>query len=201
MEPSQVNVRSIDALGRLRVALVQCLDELRTALSEAEAEVGKAQTWVTSERIPHWRRRVQRMAEEVNSARSALYRKETITSTKESKPSVVDEKKALARARAIAEDAEVRGQRSRAWSNGLPREQAIFKRGISHLAVMVERDLPEAVRVLGRMIEALEGYRQGPLPDLRTVMEEAQGPGGREAGMRRDGVEGDPPDPAEESSR
>ena len=36
MEPSQVNVRSIDALGRLRVALVQCLDELRTALSEAE---------------------------------------------------------------------------------------------------------------------------------------------------------------------
>ena len=189
MEPTQANVRSIDALGRLRAAIVQCLDDLKVAISEAETEVSKAEAWVTGDRIPHWRRRQQQLAEEVNSARSALFRKETVTSSKDSKPSVVDEKKALARAKAMLDDAGERARRSRAWAIEMPREQAIFKRGISPLASMVDRDLPAAIHALGRMIEALEGYHRGPLPDLKTLLgREGQG-SERAAGMRR-GVDG-----------
>lgn len=201
MEPSQANVRSIHSLERLRQAMVRCLDELRTAIGEADAEVGKAGTWLTTDRIPHWRRRVQRLAEEVNGARSALFRKETVTSSKDSKPSVVDEKKALARAKAMSEDAEERGRRSRAWSNGLPREQAIFKRGISAVSAMAERDLPAGIHALGRMIEALERYHRDVMPDLGGFIDP---PAGGAAGMRRGGVEGTmetgtADDPAEES--
>lgn len=185
MEPSQANVRSIDALGRLRVAMVQCLDDLKVALSEAETEVSKAESWVTGDRIPHWRRRQQQLAEEVNSARSALFRKETVTSSKDSKPSVVDEKKALARAKAMLDDAGERARRSRAWSVEMPREQAIFKRGISPLAAMIDRDLPAAIHALGRMIEALQAYHRGPLPDLKALLDRESGAAERAPGMRR----------------
>ncbi|MFM8680676.1 MAG: hypothetical protein ACKOGH_13875 [Alphaproteobacteria bacterium] len=187
MEPSQANVRSIHALERLRAAMVQCLDELKTALGEAESEVGKAATWLSTDRIPHWRRRVQRLAEEVNSARGALFRKETVTSSKDSKPSVVDERKALERAKAMAADAEERGRRSRMWSNALPREQAIFKRGIAAMAAMVERDLPMGIHALGRMIEALERYHRDAMPDLRGLIDAAPGPAAPAADMRRAG--------------
>ena len=192
MEPSQANVRSIDALGRLRVAMVQCLDDLKVALSEAETEVSKAEAWVSGDRIPHWRRRQQQLAEEVNSARSALFRKETVTSSKDSKPSVVDEKKALARAKAMLEDAGERARRSRAWAIEMPREQAIFKRGISPIATMVDRELPAAIHALGRMIEALEGYHRGPLPNLEALIDREAPDSERAAGMRRgaDGGEG-----------
>lgn len=198
MEPSQVNVRSIEALGRLRAAMVQCLEEMKTAIYEAESEVSKAGTWLSTDRIPYWRRRLQRLAEEVNSARSALFRKETVTSTKDSKPSTVDEKKALARVKALVEDAEERGRRSRAWSNDLPRQQAVFKRGISALSAMVERELPAGIHALGRMIEALERYHRDAMPDLRGLVAPEGAAAGRSGGMRRAGDEGPAPDAPED---
>lgn len=198
MEPSQANVRAIEALARLRGAMVQCLDETKTAIYEAESEVSKAGTWLTTDRIPYWRRRLQRLAEDLNSARSALFRKETVTSTKDSKPSTVDEKKALARVRAMIEDAEERGRRSRAWSNDLPRQQAVFKRGISALSAMAERELPAGIHALGRMIEALERYRLQGMPDLGSLVAPADTPGSA-AGMRRTSEAGPVADPADEA--
>jgi hypothetical protein len=194
MEPSQANVRSIEALESVRLAMVECLDALGTALSEAQGEVGKAIDWVHGDRVPHWHRRVQRLAEEVNSARSLLFRKETVTSSKDSKPSVVDERKALARAKAMVEDAEDRGRRSKAWANAMPREQAILKRGLSALEVMVERELPQAIAMLGRMIEALEGYRGQGLPDLRQLIESDGAIETGAQGMAR-GASGEPEPP------
>ena len=187
MEPTQANVRSIDALQRLRVALIRCHEELTMAISEADGTVDRAVAWVERDRVPHWRMRIQRLGEEVNDARSALFRKQTVTSSADSKPSVVDEKKALDRAKAALDDAERRSQRSRAWAAEMPRQQALYKGGTSMLAAMVERDLPMAIAALERMSLALERYHRDAVPDLRSMLEPSDVPVRPLPGMRRAG--------------
>lgn len=199
MEPTQANVRSIEALERLRAALARCLDDLKVAVSESEAEVRKAESWVFTDRLPHWHQRQQRLAEEVNSARSALFRKETVTSSKDSKPSVVDEKKALDRARGMLEDAISRGRRSKAWSIEMPREQAAFKRSLSPLATMIDREIPAGLQALGRMIEALERYRGDAPPDLVGLFDVGGAPTNHSAGMARSDADRPPVSNAEKT--
>ena len=173
MEPTQANVLSIDALQRLRVAMIRCREEMALALAESDSEVQRAVVWVERDRIPHWRRRIQQISEDVNDARSALFRKQTVTSSKDSKPSVVDEKKALERCRALLADAEHRSQRSRTWANALPREQSVYKGSLSALATMVDRALPAAIVALERMSVALEAYHGDGVPDLAELLEQA----------------------------
>jgi uncharacterized protein YqcC (DUF446 family) len=173
MEPTQANVLSVDVLQRLRAAVIRAHEDMGLALAEADSEVDRAVVWVERDRVPHWRSRIQRLGEQVNDARSALFRKETVTSSKESRPSVVDEKKALARAKAALEDAERRLQRSRAWAAALPREQALYKGGVAALATMIDREMPRAIVALERMTAALEAYQRGPSPDLRALLESA----------------------------
>lgn len=187
MEPTQANVRSIDALQRLRVALIRCHEELTMAISEADGTVDRAVSWVERDRVPHWRMRIQRLGEEVNDARSALFRKQTVTSSADSRPSVVDEKKALDRAKAMLDDAERRSQRSRAWAAEMPRQQALYKGGTAMLAAMVERDLPMAIAALERMSVALERYHRDATPDLRDLLEPKDAPVTPLPGMRRAG--------------
>lgn len=188
MEPTQANVLSVDVLQRLRQAMIRCHEEMGLALAEADSEVDRAVAWVERDRVLHWRSRIQRLGEEVNDARSALFRKETVTSSKDSRPSVVDEKKALARAKAALADTEVRLQRSRAWSSNLPREQSVYKGGTAALSGMVERDLPAAIAVLERMTLAIEAYQRGPTPDLTEILDQADVPPADAASMRRRGA-------------
>jgi hypothetical protein len=190
MDPTQANVLSIDVLQRFRVALIRCQEELAAALAEADSEVDRAVAWVERDRILHWRQRVQRLSEEVNDARSALFRKQTVTSSKDSKPSVVDEKKALERAKAMLEDAERRGQRSRSWASALPRDQSLYKGGVAALATIVDRDLPAAIQALERMSIALERYGRDQAPDLEKLLDQ---PGATDAASMRRAGDADPP--------
>jgi hypothetical protein len=190
MDPTQANVLSIDVLQRFRVALIRCQEELSLALAEADSEVDRAVAWVERDRILHWRQRVQRLSEEVNDARSALFRKQTVTSSKDSKPSVVDEKKALERAKAMLEDAERRGQRSHSWASALPRDQSLYKGGVAALATIVDRDLPAAIQALERMSIALERYGRDQAPDLEKLLDQ---PAATDAASMRRAGDADPP--------
>jgi hypothetical protein len=174
VEPNQVRVLSVDVLERLAAAMVRCQEDLAAALLEADSEVERSIVWVERDRVPHWRKRMQRLDHEVLEARSALFRKENHRVSRDSKPSTVDERKALAKAQAAMEDADRRWKASQRWSQELPRQQAEYKRGVNLLAAMVDRELPAAIGALRRMSIALERYRRdGPL-DLRSLLPERE---------------------------
>jgi hypothetical protein len=174
VEPNQVRVLSVDVLERLAAAMVRCQEDLAAALLEADSEVERSIVWVERDRVPHWRKRMQRLDHEVLEARSALFRKENHRVSRDSKPSTVDERKALAKAQAAMEDADRRWKASQRWSQELPRQQAEYKRGVNLLAAMVDRELPAAIGALRRMSIALERYRrEGPL-DLRSLLPERE---------------------------
>jgi hypothetical protein len=170
MDPNQAHVLSVDVLERMAVAMIRCHETLSAALLEAESEVDRAEVWIERERLPHWRKQVQRRDHEVQEARSALFRKENHRVSTDSKPSTVDERKALARAVASKDDADQRARASQRWCQDLAREHAEFRRGITPLSAMVDRDLPAAIAALKRMAVALERYGREQAVDLRRLV-------------------------------
>lgn len=186
MEPNQAQVLSIDVLEAVAAAMVRCKEELSGALLEADSEIERAVVWIERDRVPHWRNRVQRLDHDVQEARSALFRKENHRVSADSRPSTVDERKNLARAKAVLEDAERRAKASQRWSRELPHQQAEYRRGVNPLAAMVDRELPQAIAALRRMAVALERYQRDQPLDLRSLLPEREA-ASSETSMRRAG--------------
>ena len=171
MDRQQANLQSIDVLERTRNAFIHCQEELGLALAEADSEIDRLVTWLQNDRMMYWRTRINRLREDVNNARSALFRKETVTSSKDSKPSTVDERKALAKVKAMLEDAERRATQTKVWARNFPHDKALFKAATGLVASMQERELPLAILAIGRMVVAMERYVRDEPPDLSKMFE------------------------------
>ncbi|MBM4109824.1 MAG: hypothetical protein FJ254_00500 [Phycisphaerae bacterium] len=152
------NVKSIDAITRFKATIATARDDLARALAEADSDIDRAQLWIEREAPAYWKRQLTVRAEEVTVCKSALYRKQVTVSAKDSKPSVVDEKKALQRAQARLAEAEVKAKACKRWATTFQREVILFKGTMSAMQTVVERDLPMAVALMNRMAEALARY-------------------------------------------
>jgi hypothetical protein len=95
------------------------------------------------------------------AARSALFNKEMIRATSDSRPSVVDERKALARAEARLADLEHRSRRCRHWSVELASQRSVFRGGVAPLQTALDRDIPRAAALLRHLAAHLEEYARG----------------------------------------
>ena len=77
MDPQQANLQSIHVLENTRAAFIRCREDVGLAIAEADSEVDRLVTWLQNDRVMYWRGRVNRLREDMNNARSALFRKET----------------------------------------------------------------------------------------------------------------------------
>jgi len=178
-------VTSLDDLARFRAAVIKALDELRLSISEAESEVGRVRGWVERDQSLYWQTQHRKAQEHVATCKSALFRKQMVTSSKDQKPSVVDEKKALERAHARLALCEQKRAAVKKWSIQITREEILFKAGLAPLSALVDRELPHAVTLLARMLEHLDAYMKLKVPDLSKLYD-----GGADAAvadMRRRG--------------
>lgn len=167
----KARVLDLKAIERFKAALAEFGDSIKTGLLEADSEIERAIVWVERDRLPHWRRQVQRRQEDLTVAKSALFRKEMQGSTKDGRPSVVDEKVALEKAKRRLRSAEERQQACRRWRSKLEREYAMYKGHIQPLASSAERGIPESLALLTRMLEHLEAYASGNSGALAQIEE------------------------------
>ncbi len=164
------NVRSIDAITRFKGVVASAKDDLMRALAEADSDIDRAQLWIEREAPAYWKRQLSIRAEEVTVCKSALYRKQLTVSAKDSKPSVVDEKKALQRAQARLAEAESKSKACKRWAVAFHREIILFKGAMSAMQTTVERDLPMAVALMNRMSDALAKYAAPEPAELQTML-------------------------------
>jgi len=180
----EANITDIAALDELRRAMIKFREEVGIAVAEADSEVKSTFVWLERDRMLHWRRAVPRLDEELVGAKSALYRKEMQTMGTGKRPSVIDEKKAVERAKRRAEDARERLERTRRWAATLDRDVSIFKGAMSPIATMIDRDLPDAILRLRNMALALEAYLATPTVTLAEQVERTRA---KVSSMRRGG--------------
>jgi len=168
------NVKSIDAITRFKATVATARDDLARALAEADSDIDRAQLWIEREAPAYWKRQLTVRAEEVTVCKSALYRKQVTVSAKDSKPSVVDEKKALQRAQARLAEAEAKAKACKRWATTFQREVILFKGAMSAMQTVVERDLPMAVALMNRMTEALARYAAPEPVELQSMLKALQ---------------------------
>ncbi|MAD19341.1 MAG: hypothetical protein CMJ52_03860 [Planctomycetaceae bacterium] len=198
MSSESADVRSIDAIDRFRVALVEFVDAGRISVTEADSDLDRTLLWLERDRVPHWTRQIRKRQELVTRAKSDLYRKQTQSSAKDGRASVVDEKVALQRATRRLEEAQAKLQATKTWLRRLEQERIDFKSAMSGFSVAVDHDLPHAIGLLKRMTENLESYLALAPPDLQRLISPDE-PTEPSSSMRRTGSAGErEPDPTEE---
>ncbi len=170
MSSESADVRSIDAIDRFRVALVEFVDAGRISVSEADSDLDRNLIWLERDRVPHWTRQIRKRQELVTRAKSDLYRKQTQSGAKDGRASVVDEKVALQRANRRLEAAQARLHATKAWLRRLEQERINFKSAMSGFGVAVDHDLPHAIGLLKKMTENLESYLALAPPDLQKLL-------------------------------
>lgn len=160
---NQAEVHSIDALREFRTALALYGDDVLAALGAAEAEVRRTVRWLSQERPMYWQEQIKRRRERVASARADLFRL-NLQKTPEHHPSLAEPKERLRHAEAALQDAEKRLMHVRKWQPALNQAVMEYHGSVQRLKDLAASDVPRAVALLARIVEALEAYLRVPPP-------------------------------------
>lgn len=160
---SQAEAHSIEALKDFRTALALYGEDTLAALGAAEAEVRRTVLWLQQDRPYYWQEQIKRRRERVASARSDLFRLK-LQKTPEHHPSLAEPKERLRLAEASLQDAEKRLTLVRKWQPALQQAVLEYHGGVQRLKDMAASDVPGAVALLGRIVDALEAYLRVEVP-------------------------------------
>jgi hypothetical protein len=160
---SQAEVRSIEALKDFRTALVLYGEDTLASLGAVEMELRRTVYWLEQDRPLYWQEQIKKRRELVASARSELFRRQ-LQKTPEYSPSMVEQKENLRRAEASLQDAEKRLMLVRKWQPLLRQTTLEYHGSIQRIKTLAAGDVPAAVNLLSRIIDALEAYLSVALP-------------------------------------
>jgi hypothetical protein len=154
---SQATVHSIEALKDFRVALALYGDDTLAALGAVEAEVRRTVRWLQQDRPVYWAEQIKRRREQVSMAKAELFRRQ-LQKRPDYTPPMSEQKENLRRAEASLEDAEKRLARVRKWQPVLQQAVLEYHGSVQRLKDLAGADVPSAVNLLSRLIDALEAY-------------------------------------------
>jgi hypothetical protein len=173
---SQAEVHSIDALKDFRTALALYSEDTLSALGAVEAEVRRTGQWLQQERPYYWQEQIKRRREQVAAAKAEVFRRR-LQKTPEYSPSLSEPMEILRRAEASLQDAEKRLLQVRKWQPLFHHAVLEYHGSIQRIKDLAASDVPRAVTVLTRMIDALEAYlRVAPPSGLGLETSPAQPP-------------------------
>ena len=160
---TQASVHSIDALKDLRVALALYGDDTLAALGAVEAEVRRTLRWLQEERPVYWHEQIKRRREQVATARAEVF-KRNLQKRPDYTPPMSEQKEDLRKAEASLQEAEKRLALVRKWQPQIKQAVLEYHGSIQRLKDLAAGDIPRAVNVLTRMIDALEAYLSVAVP-------------------------------------
>lgn len=153
---TSARVHSLESLDQARIAVQRFAEDVQTALAEVESDALRTVSWLQQDRLLYWEREVRRREERVQQARSELTRKELTSS--QTKPSCVEERKALERAKAALEQAERRLVATRRWAPLVEREFHLYRKQVGAIQDFAARELPRAAERIEAMRASLVSY-------------------------------------------
>ena len=153
----RARVHAIEAVSGFRPALVQFVEECRSALVSAEADAGRAASRIRADRYPYWKKQIRVRQDELKRAKTELIMKQAMKDPDEAR-STVEERKAVDKAKRRVAEAEEKTQTCTRWMRLLDKEQSKFRSEISSLKRVIDMDMPRAIAELDRMALALEEY-------------------------------------------
>lgn len=168
MNPS-ARVTSLEALIDFRAALATFAADAREALGAVDMETRRTLDWL-EDQLKHWEAAVRRGEDRVFQAKSELVRRRMMR-IGDRPPDCTEQEEALELAREALAHAEEQAEKTERWLRRLLPEALLDYRGpAGQMAGTIEGELPRALALLERKIEALEAYLQtGPPPAARPA--------------------------------
>lgn len=160
---SQVEAHSIEALKDFRAALALYGEDTLSALGAADAEVRRTMLWLQQDRPYYWQEQIKRRRERVATAKADLFRLR-LQKSPEHHPSMAEPKERLRLAEASLQDAEKRLIMVRKWQQAFQQVVLEYHGSVQRLKDLAAADVPGAVALLGRIIDALEAYLRVEVP-------------------------------------
>ncbi len=163
---AQTDVRSIDALKELRVAMALYEQDAMAALGLVEAEVRRTLHWLHEERPIYWHDQIKKRRELVSQAKADLFRKK-LQQRPDYTPPMSEQKENLRKAEASLEDAERRLILVRKWQQQFKQAVLEYHASVQRIKDLSASDVPRGVILLGRLIDSLEAYLRVAPPATR----------------------------------
>lgn len=150
-------VHSLEALKEFRTALALYGEDTLAALGAIDAEVRRTTLWLQQDRPAFWQEQIKRRREQVAMARAEVFRRK-LAKTADHSPAMSEQVEILRRAEASLADAERRLVLLRKWQAAFPRAVLEFQASTRRIKDLAAGDVPRAMGLLGRIIEAVEAY-------------------------------------------
>ena len=154
---TQADVRSIEALKDLRVAMSLYGEEALSGLSAVQMEINRTIQWLQYDRPSYWKDQLKRRQEQVAAARAEVFRRK-LAKTADYTPAYSEQKEQLRKAEASLLDAEKRIAAVKKWGPLLQTAVLEYHASSRRISDLAAADVPRAVAKLSRMIDALEAY-------------------------------------------
>ncbi len=154
---SQVSVHSVESLKDFRVALALYGEDTLAALGAIEAEVRRTVRWLEQERPAYWQEQIKRRREQVSQAKAEVFKRQ-LQKRPDYTPAMSEQKENLHKAEASLQDAEKRLTMVRKWQPRLQHAVLEYHASVQRLKDLSAADVPSAVDLLSRLIDALESY-------------------------------------------
>jgi hypothetical protein len=154
---SQVTVHSVEALKDFRVALALYGEDTLAALGAIDAEVRRTVRWLEQDRPAYWQDQIKRRREQVSQAKAEVFRRQ-LQKRPDYTPAMSEQKENLRKAEASLQDAEKRLTMVRKWQPRLQHAALEYHASVQRLKDLSSADIPRAVDLLSRLIDALESY-------------------------------------------
>ncbi len=174
------SVSSIDALKDFKRVLAEFGTEASLAIDEAQVDIQRTVWSLGHNQLSSWQNRKRKRAAQLAQAKSELFRAQ-VASPDQRVPGA-PERQALQKAEALHEECETKIAAIKRWDRELGREIFVYKGLCQQLARAVEGDLPPALLLLDRMVEALEKYVHLTVPTSDPATG-APGPDPEETGV------------------
>ena len=113
--------------------------------------------WLQEERPYYWQEQIKRRREQVSIAKSEVFRRQ-LQKRPDYTPPMSEQMDNLRRAEASLQDAEKRLAMVRKWQPALQHAVLEYHASVQRLKDLAATDVPGAVNLLTRMIDALEAY-------------------------------------------
>lgn len=149
-------VVSIELIAELRARLLAYREEAASILDNADSEVERAHRWVSHDQAAYWQSELRRREDAVVQARSDLARAEA--QKQMGKPSTLDERRALERAKRAVEEARDKRQIIARWARTLDKEVQIYRGQTQPLRTHLEGPIERALTLLARLSQSLDEY-------------------------------------------
>jgi hypothetical protein len=150
------NVSAIDAVQDWKEAVCVFRTEAIEALGAVEMEIRRAFDWVT-EQTRFWQTELRRREEAVLVAKNELVRKKMMPIIGKN-PDTTEEEKRLRKAKLRLEEAEAKVEKTQKMNLLLRREVDEYEGPGRALGHLLDSDVPNAVALLERKLDALDAY-------------------------------------------